>query len=283
MSAIFTRPLLATEHTEYDIGAEALALAIAGKCGAPLAVVLPVRSNPEYETLAPQIAERAEAEAADKLRAIERQARQARVTVAMQARRGPEPYREIIDSARELGCDLLIIRRRGKRGLLANLLLGEMVHSVVAHAPCSVLVASRAAQMWSSRVLAAVDPRSADTAPVATAAAIAAECALPLVIVVVADAAADALQQAHDVLEGACSQARARGVPATGVVRIGKPHEQILASAREFGADLLVIGRHGNDTPGRAWLGGVAQKVIGLADLPVLVCINPLPTEHATP
>jgi nucleotide-binding universal stress UspA family protein len=283
MSAIFKRPLLATEHTEYDTGSEKLALALASKCGATLAIVLPVRSNPEYEMLAPQLAERAETDAANKLQALGRQARQAHVTVEVQARRGPEPYREIVDRARELASDLLIIRRRGKRGLLANLLLGEMVHSVVAHAPCSVLVASRVAQMWSCRVLAAVDPRTADMAPVATAAAIAAECALPLSVVAVTDAAAEALQQADDVLQRACTLARACGVAVTGVVRTGRPHEQIVATAREFGADLLVIGRHGGDTPGRAWLGGVAQKVIGLADLPVLVCINPTPNEHATP
>jgi nucleotide-binding universal stress UspA family protein len=32
-----------------------------------------------------------------------------------------------------------------------------------------------------------------------------------------------------------------------------------------------VIGRHGDDAAARAWLGGVAQKVIGLAERPVLV------------
>jgi len=55
------------------------------------------------------------------------------------------------------------------------------------------------------------------------------------------------------------------------VERSGRPHEQILAAAKELGADLLVIGRHGDDAAARAWLGGVAQKVIGLAERPVLV------------
>ena len=36
----------------------------------------------------------------------------------------------------------------------------------------------------------------------------------------------------------------------------------------------LVIDRHGDDSLARAWLGGVAQKVIGLVDMPVLVSVK---------
>lgn len=279
MSAIFVRPLLATEHTEFDSGSEPLAFAVAAKCGAPLAIVLPLLSNPEYEALAPQLAQRAEAEAATKLQALREMAQAAGVTAQLRARRGPEPYREIVDEAAERGSDLIVIRRRGHRGLLANLLIGEMVRNVVAHAPCSVLVTPRGAHMWSRRVLVSVDPQSNDFTPVSTAAAIAAACGLPLSIMSVTDAAADAMQHAERALQHAWTTARAFGVPADGFVRIGRPHQQILSAAQQSGADLLVIGRHGDDTLSRAWLGGVAQKVIGLADLPVLVSVTP-PTKE---
>lgn len=282
MRAIFVHPLLATEHTEFDSGSEPLAFAMAAKCGAPLAIVLPLLSNPEYEALAPQLAQRAEAEAATKLQALREMAEVAGVTTELRARRGPESYREIVDEAIERGSDLIVIRRRGHRGLLANLLIGEMVRNVVAHAPCSVLVAPRGAQMWSRRVLVSVDPQSHDFTPVSTAAAIAAECGLPLSMVAVTDAAADAMQHAEAALQRAWSTARAFGIPADGFVRIGRPHQQILAAAQESGADLLVIGRHGDDTLARAWLGGVAQKVIGLAELPVLVSVTTPSTETHT-
>jgi nucleotide-binding universal stress UspA family protein len=283
MTAIFTRLLLATEHTEYDSGAEPLALALAQKCAVPLAIVLPLVSNPEYEALAPQLAQRAEAEAAAKLQELRQTAQAAGVAVELRARRGPEPYREIVDEASERGSDLIVIRRRGQRGLLANLLVGEMVRNVVAHAPCSVLVTPRGARMWSRRVLVAIDPRSTDMTPVTTAAAIAAACALPLSVVGVADTAADAMQQAEKALQRAWSTARAFGIPVDGFVRIGRPHSQILSAAQQSLADLLVIGRHGDDTLARAWLGGVAQKVIGLADLPVLVSVTPKSVEAPRP
>jgi nucleotide-binding universal stress UspA family protein len=271
---IYRHPLLATEHTAQDSGAEALAFALARRCGIPLAAVLPIVSNPEYEAVAPQIAARAEAQAAARLQGLAADAAAAGVIVELRARRGPEPYAEIVAEARERGADLIVIRRRGQRGLLANLLVGEMVRNVVAHAPCSVLVAPRVATMWSRRVLVAVDPLAGDLSPVAAAAAIAAECALPLSIVCVSDPGADAIQRAEAALQRAGSAALAHAVPADTAVRIGRPHEQILAAAQQAGADLVVIGRRGDEKLARAWLGGVAQKVIGMADRPVLVAVH---------
>lgn len=274
MNSGFARLLLATEHTEFDQGAEALALALARRCGLPLAIVLPLLSNPEYEEIAPQLAQRAENEAGAKLQALRQMAQAAGVTVQTRARRGPEPYREIVDEARERGSDLIIIRRRGKRGLLANLLVGEMVRNVVAHAPCSVLVTPQGASMWSRRVLAALDPQTSDLTPVSAAAAIAAQCELPLSLLCVTGAAVDAVHAAEQALQRAASAARAVGIAADSLQRSGRPHEQIIAAAQQTGADLLVIGRHGDDVVSRAWLGGVAQKVIGLAEMPVLVCVD---------
>ena len=274
MNSVFVRPLLATEHTDQDSGAEALAMALARRCDTPLAVVLPLLSNAEYEEVAPQLAQRAEQAAAAKLQVLQAMAQTAGVAVELRARRGPEPYREIVDEARERGSDLIVIRRRGQRGLLANLLVGEMVRNVVAHAPCNVLVTPRAAPMWSRRVLVAMDPHTTDQSPIGMAAAISAACGLPLSVVCVTGPAADAMQQAEKALQQAWSTARGFGVQVDGLVRIGRPHEQIAAIAKQEGADLIVIGRHGNDSLARAWLGGVAQKVIGVAEVPVLVVVK---------
>jgi nucleotide-binding universal stress UspA family protein len=46
-----------------------------------------------------------------------------------------------------------------------------------------------------------------------------------------------------------------------------------MAAAAACGADLMVVGRHGTSLLARAWIGGTAQKVIGLAEGPVLVHI----------
>lgn len=270
----FSRLLLATEHTEQDGGAEALAFALAQRCGLPLRAVVPITSNPEYEAIAPQIAAHAEALAGERVAALRADAQRAGAGIEVHARRGPEAWREIVDEAAESAADLIVIRRRGRRGLLARLLVGEMVRTVVTHAPCSVLVVPREARMWSRRVLVAVDPETSDMSPVACAASVAAECRLPLSMLCVTPPAADAMQAAERALQRAWSTARAFGVAVDAVARVGRPHEQIVAAATGLGADLLVIGRHGDGAAGPAWLGGVAQKVIGLADRPVLVAVT---------
>ncbi len=275
MTHAFNRLLMATEHTEQDAGAEALAFAMAQRCGLPLRAVVPIVSNPEYEAVAPQLAAHAETQAGTRIAALRDDAQRAGVVLELQARRGPEAWREIVEEAADCHADLLVIRRRGKRGLLANLLLGEMVRTVVTHAPCSVLVVPRDARMWSRRVLVAIDPDTQDMTPVSNAAAIAAECGLPLSLLCVTPPAAEAMQVAERALQRAWSTARAFGVGVDALARVGRPHEQIVAAATELGADLLVIGRHGDDPSAQAWLGGVAQKVIGLADRPVLVSVTP--------
>jgi len=273
MSGPFSRLLLATEHGEFDAGAEALAFAMARRCALPLAAVLPVVSNPEFEAVAPQLAAKADAEASARRIELEMRARAAGVEMALRVRHGAEPYAEIVDEAREGAADLIVIRRRGKRGFLANLLVGEMVFKVLAHAPCSVLVAPRSAQMWSRRVLVGVDPQAPDARLLAQAAALAAECALPLRVVCVA--ASEATRPATQAaLDGAVQRARQLGADAEGELRAGKPHQQLVEAARDCGADLLAVARHGGDSLARAWMGGTAQKVIGLAECPVLVHVH---------
>jgi hypothetical protein len=274
VSTLYSRLLLATEHTEQDSGAEALAFAMAQRCGLALRAVLPITTNPEYEAIAPQLAAHAEAEAGERIAALLADAKRAGIVLELQARRGADPWREIVDEAAESDTDLLVIRRRGRRGLLARVLVGEMVRNVVTHAPCSVLVVPRGCTMWSQRVLAAIEPAASDMTPVASAAALAAECGLPLTIVTVAEG--DQQRQAGErTLQQALSTARALESGAETLLLAGRAHEQIVRAARERGADLLVIGRHREEGLARAWLGGVAQKVIGLAERPVLVSATP--------
>lgn len=270
MAEFFTRLLLATEHSEYDTGAEAVSLAMAQRCQLPLSVVLPLVSNPEYEALAPQIAARAEQDAAAKVDKLQAQADAVGVAMTLHVRRGAEPYREIVNEAREQASELIIIRRRGKRGFLANLLVGEMVSKVVAHAPCHILIVPRGARMWRQRVLAAAEPTAQGRQVVVAALAVAAQCALPLHLLSVV--AADGSRALADTFIGEMlALARRESVAAHGEVRSGKPFTEILAAAVASQSDLIVMGSHGGHGIGRALVGGVAQKVIGLSECPALV------------
>jgi nucleotide-binding universal stress UspA family protein len=274
---VFLRLLLATEHGDFDRGAEALALALARRSGLHLKGVLPVASNPEFEAVAPQLAARSDADAAERRDRLQAQARELGVIIDVRVRRGADGFAEIVDEARRTKSDLIVIRRRGRRGLLANLLVGEMVSKVVAHAPCSVLIAPRGATLWSRCVLVGLDPLAADASLVAQAAAIADDFGLPLHITSVAanEAGRSAAEDTLAAMRATCGI----GPEGSVEVRVGRPHHELIAAAAERGADLIVIARHGRDVLDRAWIGGVAQKVIGLAECPVLVHI---PSNEST-
>lgn len=272
MAPPFSRLLLATEHTDFDRGAEAIAFAMAARCKLPLAAVLPLVSNAEYEAAAPELAARADAEAGMRAEAVETEAAARGVALTLRVRRGPEPYEEIVAEARERRADLIIARRRGRRGFLANLMFGEMVGKVVAHAPCSVLLCPRSAALWQRRVLVGVDPQMPVSGAVEQAAQMAAECGIGLQLVAVVQG-----ERGRAVAESALASAAERARPwvadLRSEVRLGRAHEGLVAAAAGCGADLIVIGRHGLELPGRAWIGGTAQKVVGLAEGPVLVHI----------
>ncbi len=268
----YRRPLLATEHSEFDSGSERIAFALAQRCALPLRGVLPLLSNAEYEAVAPQLAERAEAAVASRLGELAATAATSGTPWQPVVRRGPALFREIVDEALACDADLLVIRRRGRLGRLANLLVGDMVNQVLAHAPCSVLVAPQHSVMWSRHVLVAVDPAAPDLAAIDQGAAVAAECALPLSLVAVADRPDD--EPTRRALDQALARAREWLPQARAEALRGKVHLQIAEAARRLGADLIVVGRHGEGGFARAWVGGVAQKIIGLAECPVLVAIS---------
>ena len=265
MAQVFRQLLLATERTEFDAGAERLALALARHCATPLGVIMPLASNPAFEAEAPALAERAEREAAAKLAALRVQAQAVGVDIDLQVRRGTELWREIVDEARERAADLLIMRRRGRRGFLSRLLVGEMVGQVLAHAPCCALVVPRDAVMWAHRVLAAAEPGEPGRRLVALATAVAAECGLPLSLVCVCGEAAAQRQPAQAFLAEARDAAAQRGVDTTTELLSGAVPAQVLAARKRHAADLIVIGS------GRALPGGVAYEITGAADCAVLL------------
>lgn len=268
----FERILLATEHTEFDSGAERVAFEMARRCGVPLAAVVPVVSNPEFEIVAPELAVRAEREAAAKIAELQASAKQHGVHVNVHARRGEEPYREIVLEATERKADLIVTHRRDRSSFLSNLLIGETVSKVVGHAPCHVLFVPRAANMWTHGVLAAIDTSMAAEHVTEVAAAIAIQCNLPLTIVSVIQHDVPALHtEVERTISHTMAAATAAGAQVRSLTLSGKPFEQILESAKTLGADLIVVGRHGESNVVRTPFGGTTQKIVGLADRPVLV------------
>lgn len=267
----FKKILLATEHTAFDAGAERLAFVMAQHCGMPLRVVIPVLSNPEFEAAAPELSLQADLEIARKILELEQQAQAAGVALDVQVRHGAQAHEEIVAEAQSSGTDLLIIRRRGNPGFLANLLVGEMVSKVIRDAHCNVLMVPRAANFWQKHILAAVGEGAAADKVAQAASAIAARCGVPLTLVsVAADASAVPGMQALNA--AALHQAKNNYPAAVGQVLTGEPVAATVQAVSSNAADLLVIGkqRH-NFIPLVSGQGTIMQRIAGAVSIPTLV------------
>jgi nucleotide-binding universal stress UspA family protein len=278
---LFSRILLATEGTEFDVGAERVGIELAGKCGIPLLAVLPLVSNPEYQIRAPEREEKAEAEAAEKLQKLRESAAARGVQIQGTVRLGEEPFREIVDEARERDAQLIVLRRRGKRSYLANLFMGEMVHTVIGHTHCDVLTVPRAAQLWSHGIILATDGSPHSERATAVAAELAVCWGLPLTVISVAEGKEGLVENESTAaanVERALTAARAAGAEATGrVVSDSKPFRAILATETQTGADLIVIGRRGLNPVKRILVGSTSERVAGSANGAVLIIQQDVP------
>ena len=271
MGIRFPRVLLATEHTEFDVGAERAAFALAAQPDVVLSAVVPLVSNVEYEAVAPALAARAEEEAFARAMAVKAAAAQAGVVIDARVRRAEDGWRAIVGEAEAAHADLLVLRRRGRRGFLANLMIGEMVDKATTHAPCHVLIVPRKAALPRYRVVAGIDGSRAGPAVARMAAEVASAAGLPLTLVsVTGDGFGD--DAATQVLADAAAIARAAGAQVDTEVAPGRAAETVAARAAALGADLVVAGRGGPETHGRRLrLGGNAHRLVGLVPCAVLV------------
>lgn len=76
-------------------------------------------------------------------------------------------------------------------------------------------------------------------------------------------------------LEGFSAAHREAGIDVEWAVRTGHPDREIIAAAKEVGADLIVLGSHGRTGVEHVILGSVAEKVLRKAHCPVLVVKEP--------
>jgi|SRR5450432_2793989 len=77
-------------------------------------------------------------------------------------------------------------------------------------------------------------------------------------------------EAANTHLDQALTELKRRVPNATSMLRTGPAWEEILAAATQLHADLIVLGTHGRRGLNRVLLGSVAERVVRLAQVPVL-------------
>lgn len=198
---------------------------------------------------------------------------------------------EIVDQARRLPADLIVIGTHGHRGF-DRLMLGSVTERVLRRAPCPVLTvpagapdAVPAAPGLFKQIVCGVDFSPASRAALRFAASIAkeADAALTVAHVVehialwplpVAAVDADALERraredAAAALHEAIDSDVREFARVDEQVLMGKPYQRLLELAAERDADLIVAGAHGGRTA-RPHFGSTTNHLVRSAACPVL-------------
>jgi nucleotide-binding universal stress UspA family protein len=208
------------------------------------------------------------------------------------------PASVIVDQARAMGADLIVIGHRGL-GAWQSRLLGSVSAEVVDHAPCPVLVVRD--DQLGPIVLAddgSLDARAAGDVvaswplfgglpvtvvgvvhtSVPTAAAVA-----PLMLEEEMSRYSDVVDAERRMRTSGCEatveRLRAAGIDAVAEIRQGDPAHEIVSAARSTRAGLVVLGTRGLTGLRRLLIGSVARNVLLSAPCSVLVVRD----RHAVP
>lgn len=280
--------LLATDGSEFSEGAVREAIGLAKRCSSKLNAISVIETNPEYSSIAPQLVEKSEKAARSHLEGVQARAKKEGVECGIVLYEGENSYRFIADEAEKLKSTMIVMGRRGRKGF-RRLVMGSTTAWVIGHAPCSVLVVPRAALVSFKNVLVATDGSKYSAAAASEAIGIAklnkskltviavvpAEIAMPTDIefgVGVMEKVADQMmREAEKNAKTVKDAAQKEGVDVQAFIMTGRPADAIIETAKEKGADLIVVGSHGRTGLDRLLMGSVAERVIVLSGSAVLV------------
>lgn len=164
--------LLATDGSIYSEGAIKEAINFAKGCSSKLYAVSVVEAITDYEAFSPQKIEEA----------MESGVKRHLESVKTRAQNEGVECETIIDEAERRKSDMIILGRRGTKGL-KKLLIGEVAAKVIGHATCKVLVVPRRAVIGPRNILVATDGSGHSLAAAEEAITIAKRCVSNIITV----------------------------------------------------------------------------------------------------
>lgn len=222
------------------------------------------------------------------------------LTVESAVLRG-RPATAIVERARRMGADLIVVGSRG-HGTIESMLLGSVSAEVIDRAPSPVLVArgsaiDRVVLAWDGSSSAAGAAELLWRWPIFAASSIrvvsVADVQIPWwtgfpepdssqLIPVYLDAADASREQSAQLAGEMTARLRAAGLEAESDRREGDAAAGILAAAHGWRANIVVLGTHGRTGLGRLVLGSVARNVLHHAPCSVLIVREPRSHQATT-
>lgn len=284
----FKNILLSTDRSEFSEGAIREGINLAKRCSGKLYVISVVETNPEFETLAPALVEKAEKEAKEHLDLIRELALKEGVETEVIVRQGDDPCQLIIEEATKRQFDLIIMGRRGRTGF-KRLMMGSVTACVVGRAPQNVLVVPRAAHIEWKKILIPTDGSKYSEAATNEALSIAKTCGSSIVAISVVPSESISpfdivhsemqkdliVEKEYSIAESAIKNIKEKcnkeGINCETLLLAGRPYEAIIEIAMQKKVDLIVMGSHGRTGLKKLLMGSVAERVITLSPCAVLV------------
>jgi len=265
--------LVAVDSSEFSSGAVREALRMAQKCGARLHAISVVATGTEHAAIGEQPLKQEMDAAQARLDQIKTSASENNIACETHVIQGNEPFQDIVNEAERLGVDLIIVGRRGGRGL-ARYMVGDATVKIIGHAHCSVLVVPRSAYLEGRHFILALDgSRHSDAAAVA-AANLAKYCrtAVTALSAILPGHGKDRRRDAKSIVSRALSYLKQEHVAVTGENPTAeRPDAAIIDTAKRENADLIILGSHGRTGIERILLGSTAERVLDQTTCAVLV------------
>lgn len=261
--------LLVTDGSFYSEGAIREAISFAKKCSSKLYAISVVEVITDYEAFSPQKIEDAmEAGVKNHLESVRARAQKEGVDCETLIAYG-EPYQSVVDEAAKRQVDMIVIGRRGTKGL-KKLLMGEVAAKVIVHASCKVLVVPKAAKIEYRNILVATDGSGHSIAAVQEAVNIAKRCG-SRIIALSSIRSNDEMENAKANVNAVIEMAQKEGVSAEGLTPMGRSYNVIVETAGGRGIDLIVMGIPVKTAFEKIFTGSATEQVIGNAGCAVLI------------
>lgn len=268
----FERILVASDRSEFSVPAVREAMRMAQKCGSELHLVTVVLTNVVHEGMGENILKHEMEDAQSRLDELKQQMSNAGLRCVTHVCFGTHVADRVIELAKETKANLIVVGRRGKRGL-ARIMLGHATARIIGDAPCSVLVVPRTAHLDTRHIVLATD--GSETAGVAAAVArqLAKYCKIPVtaVSVITPEHDPEHAAAADAVIQKVTSFMKEEEVTVDGMVRKGLTHDVVAHIVDEKNADIIVIGSHGLTGPELSLLGSTAERILNKTSSAVLV------------
>jgi len=263
------RIMLVTDGTEYSESAVDESINVARRCKAKLFAYSVMPTADLESPLAAPMHKQAKQEVVDRLLEVRKKAEAEGVECEILLGHGEDPYTEIVDQAEQSNMDVIVMGRRDK-GDLVRAMLGSTTEKVIGHTHSDVLVVPRGGKIEGKGIILPIDGSRYSDAAAVTTLSLVKQCQAPVTVVSVA--VDERLRDDARMLAEKVQTLMAESDVKVDIdVRVGRPDEAILASVKEHGADMIVMGSHGLTALERLLVGSVSERVIGQAECPVMV------------